>query len=112
MPGANGLLPVNTDLYVLTSTSIQKVDSNKVITKIADGFESGLDGIVMVAPNQFVISNYKGILYNANADGTHQVLLDTRASNIMSNDIAYNSKTKILYVPSFSTNQVIAYKVK
>jgi len=112
LPGANGLLPVNTDLYVLTSTSIQKVEANKVITKIADGFESGLDGIVMVAPNEFVISNYQGILYYVNADGTKQVLLDTRANKIMSNDIAYNSKTKTLYVPSFSTNRIIAYKVK
>lgn len=112
MPGANGLLPVNTDLYVLTSTSIQKVDANKGITKIADGFESGLDGIVMVAPNEFVISNYQGILYYVNADGTKQVLLDTRANKIMSNDIAYDSKTKTLYVPSFGTNRVIAYKIK
>ena len=41
MPGANGLLTANTDLYVLTSTRFQKVDASKVITKIADGFENG-----------------------------------------------------------------------
>ena len=112
MPGANGLLTVNTDLYVLTSTSFQKVDANKVITKISDGFESGLDGIVMIAKNEFIISNYQGILYYVKADGTKQLLLDTRADRIMSNDISYNSKTKTLYVPSFSTNRIIAYKVK
>jgi hypothetical protein len=112
MPGANGLLSVNTDLYVLTATSVQKVDANKVVTKIADGFESGLDGIVMVAENEFVISNYKGILYYLKADGTKQLLLDTRANGIMSNDIGYDSKTKILFVPSFNKNCVIAYKVK
>jgi hypothetical protein len=112
MPGANGLLTVNTDLYVLTSTSFQKVDARKVITKIADGFESGLDGIVMVAENEFVISNYQGILYYVKADRTKQLLLDTRANRIMSNDISYDSKTKTLYVPSFGTNRVIAYKVK
>ena len=112
MPGANGLLTVNTDLYVLTSTSFQKVDANKVITKIADGFENGLDGIVMIAENEFIISNYQGILYDVKTDGTKQLLLDTRADRIMSNDISYNSKTKTLYVPSFSTNRIIAYKVK
>jgi sugar lactone lactonase YvrE len=112
MPGANGLLMVNTDLYVLTSTSFQKVDANKVITKIADGFENGLDGIVTVAENEFVISNYQGILYYVTAEGTKQVLLDTRANRIMSNDISYDSKTKTLYVPSFGTNRVIAYEVK
>jgi hypothetical protein len=30
----------------------------------------------------------------------------------MSNDISYDSQTKTLYVPSFRTNRVIAYKVK
>ena len=66
----------------------------------------------MVAVNEFVISNYKGILYYVKADGTKQVLLDTRANQIMSNDISYDSKTKMLYVPSFGTNRVIAYKLK
>lgn len=112
MPGANGLLTANTDLYVLTSTSFQKVNANKQITTIADGFESGLDGIVMIAENEFIISNFQGILYYVNADGTKQVLLDTRANHIMSNDISYNDKTKTLYVPCFGTNRVIAYKVK
>lgn len=112
MPGANGLLTVNTDLYVLTSASVAKVDARKVVTKIADGFESGLDGIVMVAENEFIISNYKGILYYVKADGTKQLLLDTRANQIMANDISYDSKAKTLYVPSFATNRIIAYEVK
>jgi len=112
MPGANGLLAVNSDVYVLTSTSVQKVNAQKGVVKIADGFENGLDGIVMIAPNEFIISNYRGILYYVKSDGTSQVLLDTRANRVMSNDISYNSETKTLYVPSFGTNRIIAYKVK
>ena len=112
MPGANGLLTVNTDLYVLTAASFLKVNANKVVTTIADGFERGLDGIVKIAENEFIISNYKGILWYVKADGTKQLLFDTRASQIMSNDISYDSKTKTLYIPSFGTNRVIAYKVK
>ena len=112
MPGANGLLTVNTDLYILTSTNIQKVNANKEIKMVAEGFESGLDGIVMVAENEFIISNYHGLLWWVKSDGNKQLLLDTRSNGIMSNDISYDSKTKILYVPSFSTNRIIAYKVK
>ena len=112
LQGVNGLLPVNTDLYVLTSTSVVKVDKDKQMKTIADGFESGLDGIVMVAENEFIISNYKGLLYYITADGTRQVLLDTRSKGIWSNDIGYDGKTKTLFVPSFGTNQVFAYKVK
>jgi hypothetical protein len=39
-------------------------------------------------------------------------MLDSRANRIMANDISYDSKTKTLYVPSFATNRIIAYKVK
>lgn len=112
IPGANGLLTVNNDVYVAGSTTFQKVNTSKETTKIADGFESGLDGIVMVAPNEFILSNYKGILYYVKADGTHQVLLDSRANRIMANDISYDGTTKTLYVPSFGTNRIIAYRVK
>jgi outer membrane protein assembly factor BamB len=112
LPGANGLLCVNNDLYVLTTSSVVKVDASKAITKLADGFENGLDGIVMLANNEFIISNYKGILYYLNADGTKYLLVDTRANGIMANDISYNSKTKMLFVPSFATSCVIAYQVK
>jgi sugar lactone lactonase YvrE len=112
IPGANGLLTVNADLYVVGSAIFEKVNAKKEITKIADGFENGLDGIVMVGENEFILSNFQGILYYIKADGTKQLLLDSRAKGIMSNDISYDSQTKTLYVPSFRTNRVIAYKVK
>jgi len=112
IPGANGLLTAGTDLYVVGSSTFLKVSADKNVTKIADGFENGLDGIVMIADNEFLLSNYQGILYYVNANGTKQVLIDTRANRIMSNDIGYDSKTKIIYAPSFSTNRIIAYQVK
>jgi DNA-binding beta-propeller fold protein YncE len=111
MPGANGLLTVKDDLYVLTSTNFLKVNAKKEITTVAGDFESGLDGIVMVGENEFIISNYKGIIWYIKADGSRQQLLDTRSGGLMSNDIGYDEKAKILYVPSFRTNQVFAYKV-
>lgn len=111
MPGANGLLIDGNDLYVLTATTVEKVDAQKNITHIASGFESGLDGIVKIAKNEFIISNYKGLLYHVHANGTNQLLLDTRSSGLMSNDISYNKKTKTLYVPSYKTSQVFAYRV-
>lgn len=80
--------------------------------RFADDFEKGLDGIAMVAENEFIISNYQGILYYLKADRTKEVLLDTRADHVMANDISYDSETRTLYVPSFSGNCINAYKVK
>jgi hypothetical protein len=110
--GANGLMAVGSDLYVAGSGTFQKVDAQKTITTIGEGYEKGLDGIVLLSKNEFILSNYRGMLYYVNADGTKQVLLDTRDKKIMANDISYNPTTKTLYVPSFGTNRVIAYKVK
>jgi sugar lactone lactonase YvrE len=109
--GANGLMAVGSDLYVAGSGTFQKVDAQKSITTIGEGYEKGLDGIVLLSKNEFILSNYKGILYYVNADGTKQVLLDSRNKKIMANDISYNPTTKTLYVPSFGTNRVIAYRV-
>lgn len=111
MPGANGLLTVNSDVYLVTSTTFFKIDANKQVTKIADGFESGLDGIVMVADGEFILSNYTGLLWYVKSDGSKQLLLDSRSNGIMSNDISYDKTTKTLYVPSYRTNRIIAYKV-
>ncbi|GAB3921313.1 hypothetical protein GCM10028827_04330 [Mucilaginibacter myungsuensis] len=112
LPGANGLLTAGADLYIITSNSLVKANANKEITKIADGFDNGMDGVVMIGDNEFIVSNYQGILYYVNPNSTKQILLDTRASRIGANDISYDSKSKTLFVPSFFTNRIIAYKVK
>ena len=112
IPGANGLMAVGTDLYVAGTASFQKVTANKEITNIGEGYENGLDGIVMLSKDEFILSNYRGMLYYVQANGNKQVLLDTRSIKIAANDISYNKKTKTLYVPSFGTNRVIAYAVK
>lgn len=111
IPGANGLLCINDDLYVVSTNAVQKVNSKKEVTRVADGFDNGLDGIVMVAPNEFVISNYTGILYYVKADGSKEILLDSRG-NLMANDISYDDNTHTLYVPAFNKNRIIAYQLK
>lgn len=111
IPGANGLMAVGSDLYVVGSSTFQKVNAEKEITKIGDGYENGLDGIVQLSKDEFILSNYRGMIYYVSASGDKQVLLDTRGIRIMANDISYNKKSKTLYVPSFSTNRIIAYTV-
>ncbi len=110
--GANGLLTIGSDVYVAGATTFLKVDAKKQVTKIADEFESGLDGIVRVANNEFIVSNYRGMLYYVKADGTKQVLLDTRTQRVMANDIGYNPKTRTLFVPAYGTNRIIAYTLR
>ena len=46
------------------------------------------------------------------ADGTRELLVDTRADKINSADIGYDAKTRTLYVPTFFKNSIVAYEVK
>lgn len=111
IPGANGLLCVGSDLYVAGATVFLKVNAKKEITPIGEGYEAGLDGIVLIAPDQFILSNYRGMIYSVHANGTKHVLMDTREVRIQANDISYDPTSKTLFVPSFSSNWVTAYKV-
>ena len=111
IPGANGILTVGQDLYVAGTNTFQKVNSNKEITLIGDGYENGLDGIVKLNNDGFILSNYRGMIYYVSLKGEKQVLLDTREIKIMANDISFDHKSNTLFVPSFGTNRVIAYKL-
>ena len=112
LKGPNGLLAVGTDLYVLASGSLYKADANKKLTLIAEGMDESTDGIEQVAPGEFVISCWSGIVYYVKADGSKQTLFDTRAEKINSADIGYDSKKKIVYVPTFFAKSVVAYQLK
>jgi len=109
--GANGILTVGQDVYVAGTNIFQKVSANKEITLIGNGYENGLDGIVKLNDDGFILSNYRGIIYYVSPKGEKQILLDTREIKIMANDISFDSKSNTLFVPSFATNRIVAYRL-
>ncbi len=108
----NGLLINNDDLYILDNGSMLKVEKDKSLTKIADGMEAQTDGIENVKGKEFIVSCWPGVIYYINADGTKEKLLDTTAQKSNTADIGYDAKTKIVYVPTFYKNSVVAYELK
>jgi sugar lactone lactonase YvrE len=111
IPGANGILTVGQDVYIAGTNTFQKVNANKEITLIGDGYENGLDGIVKLNNDGFILSNYRGMIYYVSLQGEKQILLDTRERKIMANDISFDHKSNTLFVPSFATNRIIAYRL-
>jgi hypothetical protein len=51
-------------------------------------------------------------VYYVKANGSKEVLLDTRDQGMNSADIGYDSENRILYVPTFYKNSVFAYQLK
>jgi hypothetical protein len=100
------------NLYILDNGGAYKVNPDKTLSMITDGMEGGTDGIENVLNNDFIVSCWAGVIYYLKADGTKEKLLDTREQKINSADIAYDAVNRIVYVPTFWKNNIVAYKLR
>jgi hypothetical protein len=112
LQGPNGLLVYNNSLYVLDRGTLYKAGKDKKLEKIAEGMEASTDGIENVQGNEFIVSCWSGVIYYVKADGTTEQLIDTREQKINSADIGYDAKNKIVYVPTFFKNNIVAYQLQ
>lgn len=112
LKGLNGVLSASGSLYAVAAGSLYKIEAGKEPIKLASGMEPATDGIEEVAPNEFLVSVWNGVIYYVKADGTTQTLLDTRADKINTADIGYNAATRMMYVPTFFKNSVAAYRLR
>jgi hypothetical protein len=108
----NGLLAQSDGLLILDSGNLYKLDASKNLTKLAEGMYKTTDGIEEVAPGEYVVSCWDGEIYFVKEDGTVQKMLDTKDQKINSADIGYDAAKKIVYVPTFFKNSVVAYQLK
>jgi sugar lactone lactonase YvrE len=107
----NGVLAHGDDFYVLDSGALIKFGRNKQRTTIVEGMDASTDGVEHVQGNEFIVSCWAGAVYHVKGTEKHQ-LLDTRPQKINSADIGYDAKNKVVYVPTFFGNTVVAYELK
>jgi len=107
----NGLLAVGSDLLIADSGSLKRLSSDKKITVIAEGMDKSTDGIEQVKPGEYIVSSWAGVVYYVTDKGAEK-LLDTTADKINSADIGYDVVKKIVYIPTFMKNNVVAYQLK
>ncbi len=74
--------------------------------------EGGTDGIENFTGNDFLVTCWQGALWYVHADGKKELLFDGKAEKTNTADIGFDPKTKIVYVPTFWRNSVIAFQVK
>lgn len=112
LQGPNGVLAVGGDLYLTNSGGLYKHEKAGTLTLIADGMEGGTDGIEAVGNGDFIVSCWAGSVWYVYTDGRKDHLLDTRDQKINSADIGYDPVNKIVYVPTFFKNNVVAYRLQ
>lgn len=113
LTGPNGVLFHKGDLYVLDNGVMNKVEKgNRSLTMLASGMEGGTDGVENVQGDEFIVSCWGGVVYYVKAKSGIEKLLDTREQKINSADIGYDAVNRIVYVPTFYKNSVVAYDLK
>ena len=112
LKGPNGVLIRGDDFYLLDAGGMYKMNKDKTLTKITDGMDGGTDGIENISGNDFIVSCWQGVVWYVKADGSKQQLLDSRPDKKNSADIGIDAKNKIVYVPTFWRNTIVAYRVK
>lgn len=109
----NGLFSENGKLVMALwdDKTLNTVDvSSKEVTMRTDGIENP-DGIEAIDNNEYLVSSWNGIIHHIGSDWKRTVVLDTRADSVSSADIEYVKSEKLLLVPTFFKNTVVAYEV-
>lgn len=109
--GANGLKAMGDGLIFAEGKLLKKANANKEISQIAEVTE-GIDGIEPVGIGDFLATSWVGYIYYVYADGHFETLLETHEQHINAADIGYNAEKRMLYVPTFMSKKVVAYKLQ
>jgi outer membrane protein assembly factor BamB len=112
--GPNGLLSEGNNMWVLSwkDQTMNAVDAtSKQVTMKADSLENP-DGIEAVGDGTYLVSAWNGMIRLVDpASGKVTLLLDTRADSVSAADIDYIPEKRLLLVPTFFKNSVVAYEL-
>ena len=113
LKGPNGLFVHKGALYVLDDNSLNRVEADKSLTKIATEMPGGADGLENVTGSDaFTVTAWSGAVWYVNKDGTKELLFDGKAEKTNTADTGWDPATRTLYVPTFFKNTVIAFTVE
>lgn len=113
LSGPNGLLCTNDDVLLLnmndkTTYTINKL--TKKYNKIGSGIDN-LDGIVSDGSNGFFVSGaWQGQIFHVDSNGNKKLIIDLGKEKIITADIEYIVKEKLLIIPTLYKT-VIGYKL-
>jgi len=71
----------------------------------------GVDGIKKYDTNRYLITDWSGMTHIVQPGKSKILLLDTKAQNINAADLGYIPQKRVMLIPTFSDNRVMAYKI-
>ncbi|MEA1896315.1 MAG: hypothetical protein U9N53_01475 [Bacteroidota bacterium] len=107
----NGLFVDGDFLMAGVENKVLKINiDNKNITTYLEN-TGPIDGLEAYGDGRFIFSDWTGHIHIASPGKEKTLLIDTSKEGINAADIWFVQETKILYVPTFIDNRVVAYKV-
>lgn len=108
----NGLFYETGRLLCGQNNRVAALDLNtKTMTTFIDS-TGAVDGLEGVGDSTYLISDWAGRVHLIQQGQPKLLLLDTTPEEINAADIEFNPYDRILYVPTFFNNTVVAYKLK
>ena len=107
----NGLFIEGNQLLIGCNKIIKAGLDDKKLTVWLDN-TGGIDGLEGTGDGRYIFSDWQGNVYLAGADKEIEKILDTTPAGINAADIEYIPSLKLILVPTFSDNRVMAYELK
>lgn len=112
LKGINGLYVEHGFLMAGLENSIVHIDlKTREITDYISNTGS-IDGLVPDGNGNYIVSDWQGHVNLVGKGKAKKLLLDTTPAKVNAADIEYVVTKKLLLVPTFSANSVVAYEVK
>ena len=70
------------------------------------------DGIEAIGNGSYLVSTWSGLIHSVDKNGKIELLLDTNKDKISAADIDFVKDKKLLLVPTFFRNTVVAYRLE
>ena len=109
----NGLFYKDGTLYIGNSGDgkIKAVNIKTRKIKTIANIGSGIDGLLLDKEGFFIISDWAGKTSLVKKGGELVTLLDTTERKINAADLGYIPKKRVILIPTFFDNRVVAYKL-
>lgn len=108
----NGLLFSNGFLYVGTTNGLLRIDIKTKATSLLIKIAGGIDGLKELSKERFVVTDWTGKIQIIEPGKKSVLLQDTTDKKIYAADIEYIRSIKLLIVPTFTDNRIVAYNVE
>ena len=106
----NGLAFFKESLYVGTKNNLLKVSPELKKAKVHIEETGPIDGLIPLGMNKYVVSDWSGRVMIADMN-SKIVLQNTASENIQAADLGFLPKEKIVLIPTFFDNRVVARRL-